>query len=654
MRKYDIHILPIIASILIAIGPFFLKLPGWTMAWCFFLWIFAIAGLKMGWNRPGRVILTLLTLGSFAALVISFRRNLGSDTYLAVLSVMAALKPLEIRSHRDRMVTIFLSYFIIIANLFYSEDDSLLIIIYMFFSVLTVTAALIHINHPQAAIKSKFRMSGVFILQAVPVMLILFFLFPRIQGNIWGFASRFSGTSGFSDRMSPGSISSIVENNAVAFRVRFEKEIPPPSRLYWRGIVFTIFDGKNWRRASRLMEVNNFKKQESPVNYSITLEPHKQQWLFALDMPGSIPQTAELLNDYTLYSKYRITDRIVYKLTSFTDYNTGTIAHMGKVGLQIPGSGNPQARELAAQWRLQTDSPEEIARMAMDYFKDNDFYYTLQPPLLSENNPVDDFLFNTRQGYCEHYASAFTYLMRAARIPARVVGGYLGGEQNPYGDYMIVRQSDAHAWTEIWIQDRGWVRMDPTSAVSPERVERGVRGSLSDEDLSRIGSFSNIGVLTEILLSAQFGWDMLNAYWTEWFMTYEFENQQELFFKLGIHPGSWTAALKAILLAMVLISFFIILFLASLYYKSENKKDPVKKVYDSFCRKMAKAGIPREPDQGPLTFSEKIVELRHDLKAQIAEITDLYIYLRYGHGQGSKDLEKLIHLVKKFNPHRRQ
>ncbi|MDM8536092.1 DUF3488 and transglutaminase-like domain-containing protein [Desulfobacterales bacterium HSG17] len=654
MKKFDIHILPIIASILIAIGPFFLRLPIWTVFWCFFLWTFAFAGLKRGWNRPGRVILTLLTLGSFTALLITFRRSLGSDTYLAVLSVMAALKPLEIKSHRDRIVTIFLGYFVIIANLFYSEDDSLLIIIYMVTSVLAVTAALIHINHPQGTLKSKFRMAGIFILQAIPVMLILFFLFPRIQGNIWGFASRFSGVSGFSDRMSPGSVSGLVENNAIAFRVRFEKNVPPPSSLYWRGIVFMIFDGKNWRRASLKPEMNALLKKEALVNYAITLEPHKKKWLFALDMPGSVPQTTELLNDHTLYSKQRIKNRIVYQLTSFLDYNTGAIAPWGKIALQMPSSGNPKARELAAQWRKRANSPEEIAAMAMDYFADNDFYYTLQPPLLGRD-PIDDFLFNSRQGYCEHYASAFTFLMRAAKIPARVVGGYLGGEQNPYGDYMIVRQSDAHAWSEIWIKSRGWVRMDPTLAVSPERVERGVRQALSAEDLSRLGSFTNLGALTDMLRSVQFGWDAVNAYWTLWFVSYEFENQQELFFRLGIAPGSWTAALKAILLAMVLIAFFITLFIFALYSSSEDKKDPVKKVYDNFCKKMTKAGIPREPDQGPVTFAETIIELRQDLKVQVSEITDIYIHLRYGQGQldlerSSEDLERLILLVKQFDP----
>ena len=240
--------------------------------------------------------------------------------------------------------------------------------------------------------------------------------------------------------------------------------------------------------------------------------------------------------------------------------------------------------------------------------------------------------------------------MRAAKIPARVVGGYLGGEQNPYGDYMIVRQSDAHAWSEIWIKNRGWVRMDPTSAVSPERIERGVRQALSDEDLSRLSVFSNLGTLTEIIRSAQFGWDMVNAYWTLWFMGYEFENQQELFFKLGIDPGLWTAALKAILLAMVLIAFFITFFIYALYYKSKGKIDPVKKVYDNFCKKMDRAGIVREPSQGPVTFAETIFELRHDLKDQVSEITNSYIHLRYGQGQASEDLKKLILLVKQFNP----
>ncbi|MCP4346812.1 MAG: DUF3488 domain-containing transglutaminase family protein [Desulfobacterales bacterium] len=646
MDTFDRHIPPILGALLVSIAPFILKLPPWIVLWCFVLWGYVFLSVKKTWPPPSKYIRMALTLCGMTGAFLNTGLMIGGDAFIGLLSVMAGLKPLEIRSHRDKMITIFMAYFIVIAGLFYSE--SLAITIYMFLSVFVTTAVLIHINSP-GQIKANMRLSGHIMVQAIPLMVILFFLFPRLHGTMWGINRTTSGRSGFSDSMSPGNISKLVQSDEVAFRVSFKGKAPKRDILYWRGIVFEFFDGKEWSTARKRPINPGLLKGENTVEYTITLEPHDDRWLFALDMPASMPDMATMimLHDYTMYLKRDLTKKYRYKVKSYTSYNTGAQQGWTLRVLKLPHGVSPKARELALKWADENNSPEKIIDTALAFIRENDFSYTLEPPLL-ENDFVDDFLFVKRKGYCEHYASAFAFLMRAANIPARVVGGYLGGEANPYGDYLIVRQSDAHVWVEVWIQGKGWLRVDPVSAVAPERIESGESvGSRGASGLFSLKRFENLESLWK---NIRFGWDAVNNQWDIWFSGYSSEQQEAFLSRIGINTASWKGLAKALLLAVGLTGLLTSVFIFRILRKTDKKKDPVLLVYNRFCRKLAKTGLPRKSEQGPADYAAMIGARRKDLEEKVGEITGVYVLLRYGRNGDENSFKKFKYLVKKFAP----
>ncbi len=640
---YGRQLRPIVLALLIATAPHVNNLHMWVIFWCLGLWGFIWRASGKGQRVINRFFMPFLAIAGFGAAMISFGGALNTDTYVALLSVMAGLKPLESRSYRDYMISIFLAWFMVITNLFYS--DELGMTLYMFGSVLFTTAVLIHLQHPAGSVKQNFRMAAVIMVQALPVMLILFFLFPRIQGNIMGIAQR-TGRSGFSEKMSPGRLSSLAQNDAIAFRVTFDGPVPRPDLLYWRGIVFMNFDGREWTKGVRLPADISPLRSENPVTYTLTLEPHNDRWLFALDLPSARPPGGYMLADFTLMAYRPVGERKLYKMTSYTSYETGPIAKWEKRATLLPPGSNPRSAALARTWAESGMSHEEIAETALRHFSENGFVYTLEPPLLGTNS-VDDFLFETRKGYCEHYASAFVFLMRAAGIPARVVGGYQGGEFNPYGGYLIVRQAHAHAWAEIWLEGKGWTRTDPTAAVAPERVQGSLEDVLGANDFF---TFSKTGWLGSILSNMGFGWDMVNAYWNMWFMTYSLQDQTGILAKLGIRTDSWKWIVKTVLLAVGLIAFTVFLFSVRMWHKSAKTKDPVSAVYDRFCRKLEKKGIPRMPETGPLDYADAVISAMPERKAEISEITDLYIQIRYGAGGDRKMIKTFASRVRAFRP----
>ncbi len=640
MDTFDKHIPPILGALLVSIAPFIVKLPVWIVLWCFILWGYVFLSVKNTWPTPDKLVRTTLTICGITGAFLNTGLMIGGDAFIGLLSIMAGLKPLEIRSYRDKMITIFIAYFIVIAGLFYSE--SLAITIYMFLSVFVTTAVLIHINHPGGQIKANLRLSGHIMVQAIPLMIILFFLFPRLHGAMWGITRISSGKSGFSDSMSPGNISKLVQSDEVAFRVSFKGKVPEQSLLYWRGIVFEFFDGKKWSTARKRPINPGLLKGENIVEYTITLEPHEDRWLFALDMPASMPDMATMvmLHDYTMFLKRDLTNKFRYKVKSYTNYNTGAQQGWPPRVLELPYGINPKARELVRKWTDENDSSEKIISTALAFIRENKFSYTLEPPVL-ENDFVDDFLFVKRKGYCEHYASAFAFLMRAAKIPARVVGGYFGGETNPYGNYLIVRQSDAHVWVEVWIQGKGWLRVDPVLAITESEE------SLASDKGSGLFSSKRF---TSLWKNIRLGWDAVDNQWDIWFSGYSSEQQEAFLSRIGIKTDSWKGPAKALFLAIGLTGLLTSVFIFRMIRKADAKKDLVQLVYSRFCRKLAKLGLPRRLEQGPVDYAAMIVAKRNDLGEKVNEITDIYVLLRYGRNGDENSLKRFKYLVKKFAP----
>ena len=646
MKAPDRHITAVLIALIISVAPHIERLTTWVVLWCLMLWSYMFLSLRYRWHWPDTLVRTVLAVIGFGGVVLTFGIRFSGDAYLSLLAVTATLKPLEIRSYRDEMVSLFLSYFIVITSLFNSE--SLGMTGYMFLSVLITTTILIQIHHPDSPMKANLRLSAIIMVQAIPLMMILFFLFPRIRGNLWGFTKGGGGRSGFSDSISPGSVTSLMRSNELAFRVEFPGKIPDSKFLYWRGLVFHEFDGRTWRVFPRTPgQLKPLAEAKAEIGYIITLEPHEQRWLFAMDMPGSVPQNSRLSDDYTLQSRFEVRQKMRYQMRSFTEYHTGMMRRWEAIDQKLPKGGNSQTRALAKQWAEQIGSPEKIVETALNFYEKNKFVYTLNPPLLGADS-MDDFLFKTRKGYCEHYASSFAFLMRAAGIPARVVGGYLGGEINPYGGYLIVRQSDAHAWTEVWLAQKGWVRVDPTSVVAPDRIERGVAGSLSAEELP--GFLVSGGHFSRIWKTIRFGWDAVNNEWNIRVMGYSFENQKALLEFIGIQADSWKARIRLLLIAMGAVGIFILILAFYFFKKREVKKQAIVEIYERFCSKLAKAGIARQPNQGPADYAAMAIASRKDLETQINGIVALYIRIRYGRENNKVSLKTLKTLVKAFNP----
>jgi len=646
MKPPDRHIPAVLIALILSVAPHIQRLTPWVILWCLTLWSYMFLSLRYRWQWPDTLLRTVLAVIGFGGVVLTFGIRFGGDAYLSLLAVTATLKPLEIRSYRDEMISLFISYFIVITSLFNSE--SLAMTGYMFVSVLITTMVLIRIHHPASPMKANLRLSAIIMVQAIPLMLMLFFLFPRIRGNLWGFSKSGGGRSGFSDSVSPGSVTSLARNNELAFRVEFSGKIPDSEFLYWRGLVFHEFDGRTWRMFPRTPgQLKPLAEGKGEVSYIITLEPHEQRWLFAMDLPVSVPQNSRLSDDYTLQNRFEVRQKMRYQMRSYTEYHTGMMRRWEGIDLKLPDTGNPQTKALAKQWVEEIRSPEKIVETALNFYEKNKFVYTLNPPLLGVDS-MDDFLFKTRKGYCEHYASSFAFLMRAAGIPARVVGGYLGGEINPYGGYLIVRQSDAHAWTEVWLAKKGWVRVDPTSVVAPDRIERGVVGALSAEELP--GFLISRGPFSNILKTIRFGWDAINNEWNIRIMGYSFENQKALLESIGIQADSWKARIRLLLMAIGTTGIFIMILAFYFLKKREVKKQAIVEIYERFCSKLAKAGVARQLNQGPADYAAMAIAQRKDLETQISGIIELYIRIRYGREDNTASLKKLNALVKAFDP----
>ena len=637
----------IVAVLGIVIGPLFLNLPVWVAGWCLTFWGYALLAHKKEWPWPNRTArLILACIGFLLVLFFLGRWSLGGQVFIGLLSVMAGLKPLETRSYRDSVVTLFMAYFIIISSLFVIEN--LLITLYMFVSVLAATACLVQINLPGRPLKANLRLTAVIMIQALPLMVLCFVLFPRAEGTFFTLPGSYQGRTGFSESMKPGSISRLVREDRTAFRVQFQGEVPEAASLYWRGLVLWHFDGTSWTRGSVPERHERRVQGQQVFQYDIVLEPHRKKHLFALDLPLSAPPLTRLSEDFTLKTPWPVRKAYRYQVRSSTDARIRFMGSQEQAALQLPARGNPEAKTLAATWRSRLGSPKAVLDQAVRFFQQNGFSYTLKPPLLGEDS-VDEFLFGSKSGYCEHFASAFAYVMRASGIPARVVVGYMGGEHNPYGNYLIVKQYHAHAWVEVFLENQGWLRVDPTALVAPERVSMGLADSLLSEDLPDFLSQAGMGGMRAYLKRMTYMWDAINQRWNAWFMAYSHTEQVRL---LAVAVATFSGRQVFWMLGLVglLAGAAVMIFIQFRPKTQTGSKDPVKDAYERFCDKLGRAGIHREASQGPIDFAAKAAALRRDLKGPIDVISHAYIALRYMEKQDGISQQAFVKRIRRFDP----
>ncbi len=596
---------------------------------------------------PSQITRIILAFASFIIVTYLHQTILGLFAGSALLTVMLCLKLLEMHTWRDSVVVISLAYFVTVTNFLYNQ--SLFMGLYLLIVVLVLTTTLIAFNQETKDKTDQFKILKLathIVIQAIPLALLLFFLFPRIPGPLWNLPDdAHSGLTGLSDSMTPGQISQLSNNESVAFRAKFNTITPTSTQRYWRGPVLNHFDGKTWRSTSgptpdytsTAIMLNSkavISAQATPVEYSVMLEPHDKTWLFALDIPTQIPSNTVLTTNYELRSSQAVKQLIRYNLTSFVEYKLEpNLLSQSKQYLQIPKQAAPKTRALVKTLVEQAANSKKpnakLITLALDYIRNQPFFYTQNPPLL-RNDPVDDFLFKTRKGFCEHYASAFAVIMRMAKIPSRVVTGYLGGEYNNVGDYWAIKQSDAHAWTEVWLPDQGWLRVDPTAVIPANRVEY---SPLIERFSTTALATGNFKWLRQAWRKTRYGWDNINYYWNIWIIGYDDEQQTDLLSKLGFDNISWKGLSFFLFSSLSIVLMVITLII--LKRKSKPYQDPVQVIYARYCKKLERIGIIKKPSETAIQLANRAIQIRPELDSRLNKITDQYNNLRYSQSLGA-------------------
>jgi protein-glutamine gamma-glutamyltransferase len=587
-------------------------------------------------TRLRRWLLPLLALAVAIGVRISFGYFLARDPCVAFLYALVGIKFVETRSPRDGGLLICLALFLVLTQFFYGQSIGSAAIALP--AVLALGGALAALREAPAvptAWSGPLVATARMIMQGIPLAAFLFVLFPRLAGPLWGSPTDAGARSGLSDRMAPGSISELSLSDAVAFRVDFSGQPPPPAQRYWRGPVLSRFDGFEWSALPRVRGGRLAGNRGRAIEYTVTMEPNNRVWLFALEHPTGLPrppaedvttptnrgrEIAVLSSDQQLFATAPVTQAIRYTQRSvLSDRFAAAGEADARDNLQLP-RGNPRTRAFARELRERSGSDRAFIAAVLDYFRREPFVYTLAPPLL-EGDRVDGFLFDTRRGFCEHYAGAFAFLLRAAGIPARVVTGYQGGEINPDGGYMIVRDSDAHAWAEALL-DGAWQRVDPTAAVAPSRIERGLGAALPQGEpvpyLARLDM--------TWLKSLRLHWDAVNYQWQRGVVGFNLQRQRDVLRDLGVENSQpWMIVL--LVAGAALLWGGGILAIARVRYA---RADPAVALWSRLCRRLGRAGLPRHPGEGPLAYTERAASRWPQSSALLQRIGGTYAALRYG------------------------
>lgn len=639
----------LLVGLLLVLLPHFSHLPIWLsmvtlalVAWrgCYELQLCKI---------PGKLILFILTIILLTGIVFSYHTLLGRDASSAMLLGLLCLKLFEIKSFREIALIINLALFSIVINFLFNQSipvafNMLLALIFLFAALISyqhdykslspvkpATLNYIRVNETQ-----HFKLAFKMLAQAIPFAVVLFILFPRVDGPLWGLPEdAFSASTGLSDKMSPGRISQLSNNTSIAFRVKFDSAIPSPDKLYWRGPVMWHFDGYNWTApANERLAISNFefKGLGEKTNYTITLQPHNNHWMFALDIPSILPDHSRLSANMQMLSISRVQKLKRYKLSSYTRYLLPTYSQITlERYLKLPTSNTDSPDSNLYKSRLLMNklkdsyNPQNTVNNVLNYISKQDFYYSRQPPLLY-NNPIDEFLFETKRGYCEHYASSFTILMRLAGIPARVVTGYQGGEMNPLDNYMTLRQSDAHAWSEVYLEGKGWVRVDPTAAIPPGNIENTDDALRLNSTLKKPSSLFKSSWLSKQMKQMRYALDAVNNRWNQWVLGYNNKRQKAFFAAIGIPEISWQGLSQLLFSILAILTGLLALIVFSSHYK---KKNDIQKHYQKFLNKFQKYHLEKLPSEGANDFCKRAVITLPKHKNTIEQITNLYQQLRY-------------------------
>lgn len=617
------------------------NVPGWVIISSFLSLGVMVVPILFGKRLViNRFLIEFLAALFFAYLCLNYSKIGILETSVSNLILMSCLKIHNPCTKRNNMSTIFVVMFLILTHFLFSQEMWKAAYL-MMCSVLTVSL-LIDVNLEKTLpFKYSILKSSKMVLLSIPLMAVVFVIFPRFQGPIISFNLKQSASkTGLSDNMSPGDISSLVSSSDLAFRVNFEGNQPPKSKMYWRGPVFGYFDGRSWNGYVKPPAVKNRNVSTSDpyYNYTVTLEPTNSRWMMSMDVPipKELPFRSSVNGDFQLMHENQIQDKMLYKMTSSTNYiMDADITEEEKIFyLALPKGINKKSAKMIEKINSEEMGAEEKIKNIINFYKSNGFSYTLKPPPLGTNS-VDDFLFDTRAGFCEHFASSFAILARMSDIPSRIVTGYQGGEKSAIGDYWIVRQSEAHAWTELWIEGKGWVRFDPTAIIAPNRLEEDVANSLSNPEEQLDFKNSKKAPLFVIKIKNVAEW--ANNAWNNWFLGYDNKKQANIFKKAGINNKQELFSL----LGLVIFGSMLIMTAVFLFKFKEKEKDLSVVQWNKLKRKLLKFDIVQKTGESSKMFIERIVsQIKHEKTIQeLRDFENMYEMYRYSN---QSDKNKLL------------
>jgi transglutaminase-like putative cysteine protease len=606
----------------------------------------ALAVIAASWRTPMPALLRLM-LGGCALLAVALvAPGIGRDTACAVLAAMLALKPAETSTLRDGRSLVGFGLFAPFATFLLDQGPiSLLLALAAVLLALLALQRLAADEGEVAQVSARGATVGVVRLFALglPLALAAFWLFPRLPTPLWGLPQRSIATPGLSDTMTPGGMFDLLLDDSPAARVQFFGATPAPQQMYWRGPVLWDFDGRTWRQAHDLQRFPAAPMQSAGAgwDYRIDLEPTENSQLIALDLPTQLPDGAYASRDYTPWAtaaQYNVS-RWRMRSAPPAAFEADLPPPLRARALALPPGYNPRTVALGRQWRREAGSAARgradaaIAERALAMIR-RDFAYTLNVPPAGRNE-VDDFLFDRKEGYCEHFSSAFVVLMRAAGIPARVVTGYAGAYRNPIGGYWLVRKSDAHAWAEVWLPARGWVRVDPTAAVAPERVY----DTIADRQPGRI---AGLDALVPVFNAG----DWLRRGWNDFVLGFNAQRQQSLLKPLGLDKlgASALAALFGAIAALALA------WMAWLIARGERQRDPLLRAWHALEARYRRLGRGRAPHEAAQRWAARVAADRPRAGEHLAALARRVSDARYAPIASREALRELVRALRRHRP----
>lgn len=631
---------PLALSLLLALAPLLLQLPPLVAITVALTALLMLAVRSKGVLPAAvRVPLSLLAL---ALVLLAFDFSFGRDTGCALLGAMLAIKPAETRSLRDARSLIGFALFAPFAT--FLLDQGPLSLLLGLAATVTCLLCMVRMADAESGLATTWRpglrqVAGL-LLVGLPLAMSAFWLFPRIGTPLWGIPERASAKIGLSDRMAPGDWIELMTDDTPAMRARFAAATPARHELYWRGPVLWDFDGRTWSgsREPGQGEPVQATSANAGWHYELEVEPSELHYLTALDLPGHAPAGSRQSPDGNLLVRRRLSTLTRWELHSAppAKFHAELPEAERRRALRLPRHLNPRTQQLARQWHSRHGgNAEAIVREALGFIT-REFSYSLAPPPLGQHS-VDEFLFQTRVGYCEHFSSAFVLLMRAAGVPARVVTGYTGGYFNPVGNYWVIRNSDAHAWVEVWLQGRGWVRTDPTAAVAPENIfDTAAERSPGQMGGGGMGRFS-----TRLWNVA----DYLRSGWNDFVLGFNAERQAQLLQRLGIERlgGTTLALLFAVAASLALL--WMLLWLA----RGPRQPDPLLRAWHGLSRRYRRYRLERLPHETAADWLARVGAARPQDVPHLTPLINAFLALRYGHADSTRQRE-LVRAMRRYRP----